>query len=49
MASEEIQNPPAVKTEIENVIRDQIVLSERRMELLQRLGYDRRENRNKGT
>lgn len=49
MANEEIQNPPNVKTEIENVITDQIALSERRMELLQRLGYDKRENRNKGT
>ncbi|XP_021135773.2 coiled-coil domain-containing protein 180 isoform X1 [Columba livia] len=38
MANEEIQNPPNVKTEIENVITDQIALSERRMELLQRLG-----------
>lgn len=49
MANEEIQNPPNVKTEIENMITDQIALSGRRMELLQRLGYDKRENRNKGT
>ncbi|OPJ67719.1 coiled-coil domain-containing protein 180 isoform C [Patagioenas fasciata monilis] len=38
MANEDIQNPPNVKTEIENVIMAQTALSERRMELLQRLG-----------
>lgn len=48
MASEEIQNPPAVKTEVENMITGQILLSERRLELLQHLGYDKRESRIKG-
>uniref|UniRef100_A0A8C0BIN1 Coiled-coil domain-containing protein 180 n=1 Tax=Buteo japonicus TaxID=224669 RepID=A0A8C0BIN1_9AVES len=38
MASEEIQNPPTVKTEMENMIMDQILLSERRLEFLQHLG-----------
>ncbi|KFQ13045.1 Coiled-coil domain-containing protein 180, partial [Leptosomus discolor] len=38
MASEEIQNPPTVKTEMENMITDQIVLSQRRLEFLQHLG-----------
>ncbi|NXS43282.1 CC180 protein, partial [Balaeniceps rex] len=38
MANEEIQNPPTVKTEMENMIMDQILLSERRLELLQHLG-----------
>ncbi|KFQ41179.1 Coiled-coil domain-containing protein 180, partial [Mesitornis unicolor] len=38
MASEEIQNPPTVKTEMENMIKDQILLNERRLELLQHLG-----------
>ncbi|KFO89209.1 Coiled-coil domain-containing protein 180, partial [Buceros rhinoceros silvestris] len=38
MASEEIQDPPAVKTEMENMITGQILLSERRLELLQHLG-----------
>ncbi|KAF1591929.1 UNVERIFIED_CONTAM: hypothetical protein FQV15_0006121, partial [Eudyptes pachyrhynchus] len=38
MANEEIQNPPTVKTEIENMITDQILLSERRLEFLQHLG-----------
>ncbi|KAM6372173.1 coiled-coil domain-containing protein 180 [Pluvialis apricaria] len=38
MANEEIQNPPAVKTEMENMIMDQILLSERRLEFLQHLG-----------
>uniref|UniRef100_A0A663F8L2 Coiled-coil domain containing 180 n=1 Tax=Aquila chrysaetos chrysaetos TaxID=223781 RepID=A0A663F8L2_AQUCH len=32
MANEEIQNPPTVKTEMENMITDQILLSERRLE-----------------
>uniref|UniRef100_A0A8B9N5E4 Coiled-coil domain containing 180 n=1 Tax=Accipiter nisus TaxID=211598 RepID=A0A8B9N5E4_9AVES len=34
MANEEIQNPPTVKTEMENMIMDQILLSERRLEFL---------------
>ncbi|KAF1470847.1 hypothetical protein FQV08_0013003, partial [Pygoscelis antarcticus] len=38
MANEEIQNPPTVKIEIENMITDQILLSERRLEFLQHLG-----------
>ncbi|NWR63579.1 CC180 protein, partial [Bucorvus abyssinicus] len=38
MASEEIQNPPTVKTEMENMITGQILLSERRLEFLQHLG-----------
>ncbi|NXG10503.1 CC180 protein, partial [Sakesphorus luctuosus] len=37
MASEEIQNPPAVKTEVKNMIKDQIVLSEQRLEVLQHI------------
>ncbi|NXM83993.1 CC180 protein, partial [Oenanthe oenanthe] len=38
MASEEIQNPPTVKTEMENVIKEQIVLSEQRLRVLQYIG-----------
>uniref|UniRef100_A0A8B9FXU6 DUF4455 domain-containing protein n=1 Tax=Amazona collaria TaxID=241587 RepID=A0A8B9FXU6_9PSIT len=38
MANEEIQNPPSVKVEMENMIADQISLSERRLEFLQHLG-----------
>ncbi|XP_017671142.1 PREDICTED: coiled-coil domain-containing protein 180-like, partial [Lepidothrix coronata] len=38
MASEEIQNPPAVKTEMENLIKEQTVLSERRLGVLQHVG-----------
>ncbi|NXJ84910.1 CC180 protein, partial [Trogon melanurus] len=38
MANEEIQNPPTVKTEMENMTTDQILLSERRAEFLQHLG-----------
>ncbi|NWI71256.1 CC180 protein, partial [Todus mexicanus] len=38
MANEEIQNPPAVKTEMENMIMDQILLREKRLEFLQHLG-----------
>ncbi|NXW35797.1 CC180 protein, partial [Phaetusa simplex] len=38
MANEEIQNPPTVKTEMENMITEQILLSERRLEFLQHLG-----------
>ncbi|KFQ78263.1 Coiled-coil domain-containing protein 180, partial [Phoenicopterus ruber ruber] len=37
MANEEIQNPPAVKREMENMIKDQFLLSERRLEVLQHL------------
>uniref|UniRef100_A0A8C0BKV2 DUF4455 domain-containing protein n=1 Tax=Buteo japonicus TaxID=224669 RepID=A0A8C0BKV2_9AVES len=47
MASEEIQNPPTVKTEMENMIMDQILLSERRLEFLQHLGYDREQEQRK--
>ncbi|NXW62404.1 CC180 protein, partial [Eurystomus gularis] len=38
IANEEIQNPPMVKTEMENMITDQILLSERRLAFLQHLG-----------
>ncbi|NWQ72539.1 CC180 protein, partial [Neopipo cinnamomea] len=38
MASEEIQNPSTVKTEMENMIKEQIVLSERRLGVLQHIG-----------
>ncbi|XP_066181644.1 coiled-coil domain-containing protein 180 [Sylvia atricapilla] len=38
MASEEIQNPPAVKREMENMIKEQIVLSEQRVRVLQHIG-----------
>ncbi|NXA19492.1 CC180 protein, partial [Ibidorhyncha struthersii] len=38
MANEVIQNPPTVKTEMENMITDQILLSERRLEFLQHIG-----------
>ncbi|XP_057265200.1 coiled-coil domain-containing protein 180 isoform X3 [Pezoporus wallicus] len=38
MANEEIQNPPSVKKEMENMITDQILLGERRLEFLQHLG-----------
>ncbi|NXV36455.1 CC180 protein, partial [Rissa tridactyla] len=38
MANEEIQNPPTVKTEMENMITEQILLSERRLEFLQHVG-----------
>ncbi|NXC45716.1 CC180 protein, partial [Penelope pileata] len=37
MANEEIQNPPTVKTETENMINSQILLNERRLEFLQHL------------
>ncbi|NWW15602.1 CC180 protein, partial [Falcunculus frontatus] len=38
MASEEIQNPPTVKTEMENMIKEQIVLSEQRLRVLLHIG-----------
>ncbi|XP_053841308.1 coiled-coil domain-containing protein 180 isoform X2 [Vidua macroura] len=38
MASEEIHNPPAVKMEMENMIKEQIVLSEQRLRILQHIG-----------
>ncbi|NWT88733.1 CC180 protein, partial [Lanius ludovicianus] len=38
MASEEIQNPPIVKTEMENMIKEQIVLSEQRLRVLEHIG-----------
>ncbi|NXE37135.1 CC180 protein, partial [Ptilorrhoa leucosticta] len=38
MASEEIQNPPTVKTEMENMIKEQILLSEQRLRVLQHIG-----------
>ncbi|NXY01597.1 CC180 protein, partial [Pteruthius melanotis] len=38
IASEEIQNPPAVKTEMENMIKEQIVLGEQRLRVLQHIG-----------
>ncbi|XP_069729305.1 coiled-coil domain-containing protein 180 [Phaenicophaeus curvirostris] len=37
MANEEIQSPPAVKAEMENMLKGQISLSERRLEFLQHL------------
>uniref|UniRef100_A0A8C0U4K0 Coiled-coil domain-containing protein 180-like n=1 Tax=Cyanistes caeruleus TaxID=156563 RepID=A0A8C0U4K0_CYACU len=37
-ASEEIQNPPTVKTEMENMIKEQIVLSDQRLRVLQHIG-----------
>ncbi|NXL95945.1 CC180 protein, partial [Alectura lathami] len=37
MANEEIQNPPAVKMEKEDMINGQILLNERRLEVLQHL------------
>lgn len=42
MESEEIQNPPTVKTEMENMIKEQIVLSEQRLRVLQHIGYGKR-------
>lgn len=42
MASEEIQNPPSVKLEMENMIKEQIVLSEQRLRVLQYIGYGKR-------
>uniref|UniRef100_A0A8B9PJM9 Coiled-coil domain containing 180 n=1 Tax=Apteryx owenii TaxID=8824 RepID=A0A8B9PJM9_APTOW len=38
MANEEIQNPPTVQQEMENMIKDQILLNERRLEFLHHLG-----------
>ncbi|NXC65358.1 CC180 protein, partial [Aleadryas rufinucha] len=38
MASEEIQNPPAVKREMENMLKEQTVLSEERLRVLQHVG-----------
>ncbi|NXQ61190.1 CC180 protein, partial [Anthoscopus minutus] len=38
MASEEIQNPPAVKREMENMIKEQIALGEQRLKVLQHIG-----------
>ncbi|NWW88779.1 CC180 protein, partial [Rhynochetos jubatus] len=38
MANEETQNPPTVKAEMENMITEQIVLHEKRLEFLQHLG-----------
>ncbi|NWV14867.1 CC180 protein, partial [Ptilonorhynchus violaceus] len=38
VASEEIQNPPAVKRELENMIKEQIVLGEQRLRVLQHIG-----------
>ncbi|NWX86863.1 CC180 protein, partial [Nothoprocta ornata] len=39
MASEEIQNPPGVQQEVENMIENHILLNERRVEFLQHLGH----------
>ncbi|XP_040542014.1 coiled-coil domain-containing protein 180 isoform X4 [Gallus gallus] len=44
MAKEEIQNPQTVKTEKENMMNGQILLNEQRLELLQHLTYDRRDD-----
>ncbi|KAL2302646.1 hypothetical protein Nmel_010088, partial [Mimus melanotis] len=38
MASEEIQNPPTVSMETENMIKEQMVLSEQRLRVLQYIG-----------
>ncbi|XP_077641646.1 coiled-coil domain-containing protein 180 [Lonchura striata] len=38
MASEEVQNPPSVKMEMENMIKEQIVLGEHRLRVLQYIG-----------
>ncbi|NXU35651.1 CC180 protein, partial [Drymodes brunneopygia] len=38
MASEEVQNPPAVKMEMEKMIKEHIVLSEQRLRVLQHIG-----------
>ncbi|KFP88073.1 Coiled-coil domain-containing protein 180, partial [Apaloderma vittatum] len=38
MANEEIQNPPTVEREMENMTTDHVLLSERRAEFLQHLG-----------
>ncbi|NXX43164.1 CC180 protein, partial [Tricholaema leucomelas] len=38
MAKEEIQRPPSVKREMENMIMDQILLQDRRLEFLQHFG-----------
>ncbi|NXS25946.1 CC180 protein, partial [Pomatostomus ruficeps] len=38
MAREEIQNPPAVKTEMENMMKEQAVLGEQRLRVLQHIG-----------
>ncbi|XP_025905435.1 coiled-coil domain-containing protein 180 [Nothoprocta perdicaria] len=46
MASEEIQNPPAVQQEVENMIENHIFLNERRVEFLQHLGYEKKKNSN---
>uniref|UniRef100_A0A8B9VAH0 Coiled-coil domain containing 180 n=1 Tax=Anas zonorhyncha TaxID=75864 RepID=A0A8B9VAH0_9AVES len=43
VVNEEIQNPPAVKTEMETMINGQILLNDKRLEILQHLVYDRRE------
>ncbi|XP_068011711.1 coiled-coil domain-containing protein 180 [Melanerpes formicivorus] len=43
MANEDIQNPPSVKREMENMLMDQILLHERRLEALQHLWYDKRD------
>ncbi|NXP69822.1 CC180 protein, partial [Ramphastos sulfuratus] len=38
MASEEIQNPPTVNMEMEKLIKEQMVLSEERLKVLQYMG-----------
>ncbi|KAL2303187.1 hypothetical protein Nmel_010651, partial [Mimus melanotis] len=43
MASEEIQNPPTVNMEMENMIKEQMVLCEQRLRVLQYIGYGKRE------
>ncbi|NWV28079.1 CC180 protein, partial [Origma solitaria] len=42
MASEEIQDPPTVKMEMEDMIKEQIVLSKQRLRVLQQIGYGKR-------
>ncbi|XP_065593266.1 coiled-coil domain-containing protein 180 [Cyrtonyx montezumae] len=44
MAKEEIQDPQTVKAEMETMMNGQILLNEQRLELLQHLTYDRRDN-----
>lgn len=39
MESEEIQNPPEVKRDLENMKKEQISLDSQRMKLLQHLRY----------
>lgn len=42
MASEEIQNPPTLNMEMGKLIKEQMVLSEERLKVLQYMGYGKR-------